>query len=178
MSDKLICFVSFVFLLGLTASANGVEGLIGEYYERDATNPWQVLLMKRLDPMVNFNWGDYSPDPAVPADNFMIRWTGEVEAPSTATYTFHTQTDDGVRLWVNDVQIIDNWTDHSSTTDNGDIALTKGQRYPIVLEFYENGGGAVCQLSWSTSTMPREAISSQFLWVGGDRPELLFAIFG
>ena len=171
MSDKLICFVSFVFLLGLTASANGVEGLIGEYYERDATNPWQVLLMKRLDPMVNFNWGDYSPDPAVPADNFMIRWTGEVEAPSTATYTFHTQTDDGVRLWVNDVQIIDNWTDHSSTTDNGDIALTKGQRYPIVLEFYENGGGAVCQLSWSTSTMPREAISSQFLWVGGDRPE-------
>ena len=51
MSDKLICFVSFVFLLGLTASANGVEGLIGEYYERDATNPWQVLLMKLILPM-------------------------------------------------------------------------------------------------------------------------------
>jgi len=171
MSNKLICFVSFVVLLGLTGLANGVEGLIGEYYERDTTNPWQTLLMKRLDPMVNFNWGDNSPDPAVPADNFMIRWTGEVEAPTTATYTFHTQTDDGIRLWVNDEQLIDNWTDHGSTHDSGDITLTKGQRYPIVLEFYENGGGAVCQLSWSTSTMPREAIPSQFLWVGGDRPE-------
>jgi hypothetical protein len=171
MSNRLIYFVCFVFLLGLVGSANGVEGLLGEYYERDAANPWQTLLMKRLDPMVNFSWGDFSPDPSIPVDNFMIRWTGEVEAPITATYTFYTQTDDGVRLWVNDVQIIDNWTDHGSTTDSGNIALTAGQRYPIVLEFYENGGGAVCQLSWSTPTMPRKAIPSQFLWVGDDRPE-------
>ena len=174
MFRKLIYVTCLVFLLNLASSAEGVEGLLGEYYERDATNPWQTLLMKRLDPMVNFSWGDFSPDPSVPADNFMIRWTGEVEAPITATYTFYTQTDDGIRLWVNDVQLIDNWTDHGTTTDSGDIALTKGQRYPIVLEFYENGGGAVCQLSWSTPTMSREAIPSQYLWVGGDRPEPRF----
>jgi len=171
MSGKFIYFVCFVFLLALVGSANGVEGLIGEYYERDAANPWQVLLMKRLDPMVNFSWGDNSPDPSVPADNFMVRWTGEVETPISATYTFHTQSDDGIRLWVNDEQLIDNWTDHGSTPDSGEIALEQGQRYPIVLEFYENGGGAVCQLAWSTPTMPREAIPSQYLWVGGDRPE-------
>jgi hypothetical protein len=130
--------------------------------------------MKRLDSTVDFNWGDASPDPAVPADNFMVRWTGEVEAPVTATYTFHTQTDDGVRLWVNNEQIIDNWTDHSSTHDSGQITLTAGQRYPILLEFYENGGGAVCQLSWSTSTRPRDAIQNQYLWVGEDRPNPRF----
>jgi len=172
MCRKFICFACFVFLLGLVNSANGVEGLLGEYYERDTTNPWQVLLMKRLDPMVNFNWGDPgSPDPSVPVDNFMIRWTGEVEAPITATYTFHTQTDDGVRLWVNNEQLIDNWTDHGSTHDSNDIALQAGQRYEIILEYYENGGGAQCELSWSTSTMARVAIPSQFLWVGGDRPD-------
>ena len=171
MCRKFMYFACLVFLLGLAGSASGVEGLIGEYYERDAANPWQVLLMKRLDPMVNFSWGDNSPDPSVPADNFMVRWTGEVEAPISATYTFHTQSDDGIRLWVNDEQLIDNWTDHGSTPDSGEIALKQGQRYPIVLEFYENGGGAVCQLAWSTPTMPREAIPSQYLWVGGDRPE-------
>ncbi|KPK72363.1 MAG: hypothetical protein AMJ79_15755, partial [Phycisphaerae bacterium SM23_30] len=147
------------------------EGLIGEYYERDTTNPWQNLLMKRLDATVNFNWGDGSPDPSVPADQFMVRWTGQVEAPATATYIFYTQTDDGVRLWVNNESIIDNWTDHSSTMDQGSIKLTAGQRYEIQLEFYENGGSAVCQLLWSTPTMPRETIQSQYLWVGGDRPE-------
>jgi hypothetical protein len=170
MSNKLIYFVGLVFLLGLMNSANGVEGLLGEYYERDTTNPWQNLLLKRLDSTVDFNWGDGSPDAAVPVDNFMVRWTGQVEAPVTATYTFHTQTDDGVRLWVNNQQIIDNWTDHSNTHDSGNIALTAGQRYDIILEFYENGGSAVCELSWSTSTRPRNAIQSQYLWIGEDRP--------
>jgi hypothetical protein len=170
MYRKLIYLICFVFLASLAGSANGVEGLIGEYYERDTTNPWQTLLLKRLDPMVNFNWGAESPDPAVPADNFMVRWTGQVEAPTTATYTFYTQTDDGVRLWVNNEQLIDNWTDHSNTQDSGSIRLTAGQRYDIQLEYYENGGDAVCQLLWSTPTMPRVAIQSQYFWVGGDRP--------
>ncbi|MHC4324369.1 MAG: PA14 domain-containing protein [Planctomycetota bacterium] len=170
MCRRIIYLVVFVFLLAPVGSVNGAEGLLGEYYERDTANPWQVLLMKRLDPMVDFNWGDNSPDPSVPVDNFMIRWTGEVEVPVSATYTFHTQTDDGIRLWVNNEQLIDNWTDHGSTHDSGDIALAVGQRYEITLEFYENGGGAQCQLSWSTPTIPREPIPSQYLWVGGDRP--------
>jgi len=171
MSNKVLCFVSLVFLLGMAGLANGVEGLLGEYYERDTTNPWQNLLMKRLDSTVDFNWGSGQPDPAVPADGFMVRWTGEVEAPVSATYTFHTQTDDGVALWVNDQQIIDDWTDHGNTHDSGEITLAAGQRYPIRLEYYENGGDAVCQLSWSTSTRPREIIQSQYLWVGGARPD-------
>jgi hypothetical protein len=174
MSRKLFYFISFILLPGLAGSVNGVEGLLGEYYERDTANPWQNLLMKRLDPTVNFNWGSASPDPSVPVDNFMVRWTGEVEAPASATYTFYTQTDDGVRLWVNNVQIIDNWTDHSNTQDQGSIKLTAGQRYEIRLEFYENGGDAVCQLYWSTPTMAREIIKSQYLWVGASRPNARF----
>jgi hypothetical protein len=170
MYRKLSYFVCFFFLLGLAGSASGVEGLLGEYYTWDTANPWQDLLMKRLDPMVNFNWGANSPDPAVPVDAFMVRWTGQIEAPVTATYTFYTQTDDGVRLWVNNQSIIDNWTDHSSTSDQGSIKLTAGQRYEIKLEYYENGGDAICQLSWSSPTMPRGAIQSQYLWVGGDKP--------
>ncbi len=145
----------------------GVGGLSGEYYELDTANPWQTLLMERLDSTVNFDWGGSSPDPAVPADNFMVRWTGQVEAPTTATYTFHTQSDDGVRLWVNNVQLIDNWTDHANAYDSGDIDLTAGQKYDIRLEFYENGGDAVCQLSWSTPSMARAAIPSQYLSAGG-----------
>jgi hypothetical protein len=174
MSTTLTYSISFILLLGLAGSAAGVEGLLGEYYERDTANPWQNLLMKRLDPTVSFNWGTGSPDASVPADGFMIRWTGEVEAPTTATYTFYTQTDDGVRLWVNDQSIVDNWTDHGSTVDHGSIKLSGGRRYKIVLEYYENGGDAVCQLSWATPTMARETIKSQYLWVGGSRPDSHF----
>ncbi len=171
MCRKLIYLFSFVLVLGLAGMASGAEGLIGEYYHGSASGAWDDLVMKRLDPTVDFSWGEGSPEPGVVnVDNFKVRWTGEVEIPSTGTYTFHTQTDDGIRLWVNDVLVIENWTDHGSTPDSGDINLKGGQRYPIVLEWYENGGGAICQLSWESPTIDRQIIPSGYLWVGGDRP--------
>jgi hypothetical protein len=173
MSRNLICLVSLAFVLGAVGTASGAEGLLGQYYKwtgSPPTEPWGTPVMERLDPTVNFNWGANAPDPSVGADNFAVRWTGEVVIPTSGTYTFHTQTDDGVRLWVNNVLIIDNWTDHSSTHDSGIIELTGGHRYPIKLEYYENTGDAVCQLSWSGPGIPQSPIPSQNLWVGGDRP--------
>lgn len=171
MCRKLICLFTFVLVLGLAGMASAEEGLIGEYYHGSAGDAWNNLVMVRLDPTVNFTWGDFSPEPGVVnIDSFKVRWTGEVEIPSTGTWTFHTQTDDGVRLWVNDVLVLENWTDHGSTHDSGTINLKGGQRYPILLEWYENGGGAICQLSWEGPTIPRQIIPSGYLWVGGDRP--------
>ncbi|NQT01753.1 MAG: hypothetical protein HQ580_07015, partial [Planctomycetes bacterium] len=171
MCRKMVYLFTVVLVLGLAGMASADEGLIGEYYHEGPDDTWDDLVMTRLDPTVDFSWGDFSPEPGVVnVDNFKVRWTGEVEIPSTGTYTFHTQTDDGIRLWVNDVLIIENWTDHGSTHDSNDINLKGGQRYPIVLEFYENGGGAVCQLSWEGPTIARQIIPSGYLWVGGDRP--------
>ena len=171
MCRKLIYLFTVVVVLGLAGMASAEEGLIGEYYHEGSDDVWDDLVMVRLDPTVDFGWGDFSPEPGVVnVDGFKVRWTGEVEIPSTGTWTFHTLTDDGVRLWVNDVQIIDNWTDHGSTPDSGTINLKGGQRYPILLEWYENGGGALCHLSWEGPTIPRQIIPSGYLWVGGDRP--------
>ena len=65
--------------------------------------------------------------------------------------SFQTQSDDGVRLWVNGVRVINNWSDHSATTNtSAAITLTGGQRYSIVVEYYEKGGSAVMRLLWST----------------------------
>ncbi len=171
MCRRLIYLFTVVLVLVLTGTTTAEEGLIGEYYHGSSSDPWDNLVMERLDPMVDFNWGEGSPEPGVVnVDNFKVRWTGEVEIPATGTWTFHTQTDDGVRLWVNDELIIENWTDHGSTHDAGEINLKGGQRYPIRLEWYENGGGAICQLSWEGPTIPRQVIPSGYLWVGGDRP--------
>jgi len=173
MYRKLIYLVSFVFLLGLAGSANGAEGLLGQYYHTSGggppANPWETLVLERLDPVVNFNWVAGSPDPSVEADSFAVRWTGEVEVPTSGSYTFYTQTDDGVRLWVNNELIIDNWAE-GNTSDNGGIELAGKRRYEIKLELYENGGDARCELYWSGPGFIREVIPSRNLWVGGDRP--------
>ncbi len=88
-------------------------GLRGEYYDNQ---DFTLLKVTRTDPTVNFDWGNGSPDATIGADTFSVRWSGQVEARYSETYTFYTMSDDGVRLWVNNQQLINNWTLHRSTS--------------------------------------------------------------
>ncbi len=136
-------------------------GLQAQYF-KDKT--FGVLGLTRTDGTVNFDWGNGSPDPSLPADNFSVRWTGQVQPKYSQTYTFYTTSDDGVRLWVNGQKIIDNWTLHGPTENNGTIALTAGQKYSIQMEFYENGGGAVAKLAWSSPSQPKGIVPTSQLY--------------
>ncbi len=132
---------------GTTTPAAGTgTGLRGDYFtNRDLSGS---AVLSRVDPTVDFNWAG-SPGGSVPADNFSVRWSGQIEAPASGNYVFSTISDDGIRLWVNGVQVINDWTDHGSTIDNSPaVALTAGQRYDIRLEFYENASGATASLYW------------------------------
>ncbi len=129
----------------VVAPGNG-SGLRGEYFASVDLSGTPVLT--RFE-NVNFSWDAAAPGAGLPADNFSVRWTGYVTPTSTGSWRFQTYSDDGVRIWVNGVQLINNWTDHSPTTNtSSSISLTAGQRYTIKVEFYERGGGATMQLRW------------------------------
>jgi hypothetical protein len=136
-------------------------GLQGQYYSGTS---FGSLLMTRVDPTVNFNWGGGTPDPAVPGDSFSVRWTGQVQPRYSGTYTFYVNSDDGERLWVNNQQITNDWVDHAATERSGTINLTAGQRYDVRLEFYENGGDASVVLSWSHDVQPKQVIPQSQLY--------------
>lgn len=105
--------------------------------------------LTRTDATVDFPWSG-SPGAGIVADGFSVRWEGQVEAPVTGSYVFSTVSDDGVRLWVNGTQVINNWTNHGPTVDNGTaITLNAGTKYTILMEFFESGGGAEARLRWS-----------------------------
>ena len=142
-------------------------GLQGDYYDN---MDFTVLRVTRTDSTINFDWGTGSPDPSIGVDTFSVRWTGQIETPFSQTYTFYTVSDDGVRLWVNGQLIIDNWTDHAPTENSGTITLTGGQRYNIQLDFYENGGGTVAQLSWSSPSIAKEIVPQSQLYPPGGPP--------
>jgi hypothetical protein len=131
------------------------SGLTGQYYNNiDFT----ALTLTRTDATVNFDWGSGSPDPSIAPNTFSIRWTGQVQAQFGETYTFYTDSDDGVRLWVNGQLIINNWTDHAVTENSGTISLSAGQLYTIKMEYYQNGGLAVAKLLWSSPSTPKQVI--------------------
>ena len=138
-----------------------VNGLQGEYYDNiDFTN----LQVVRADDTVDFNWGSGSPDASIGANTFSIRWSGQVAAQYDETYTFYTVSDDGIRLWVNGQLLIENWTVHAPTEDSGTITLVAGQKYDIVMEYYENSWGAELALSWSSASRSKQIIPQAQLY--------------
>ena len=136
-----------------TTGAGG--GVRGDYFK--GTN-FDNHVLSRIDPQIKFSWGEGGPDLIVGVDNFSIRWTGEIEAAFTETYTFYTNSDDGVRLWVDGQQLINNWTGHSVTENRGRIDLLAGQTYGFVLEYFEEGGSAVIDLGWESPRTPKQLI--------------------
>ena len=157
-TDELLSpFAYFVELLNYTCEHLRIRscGLVGVYFNNsDLTD----VRFSRVDGTVNFAWGTGSPDPRIEPDTFSVRWTGYLEPRFSETYTFHTNSDDGVRLWVNGQLLIDNWTIHPPTENTGTIALTAGQRYQVTLEYYQAAGGATIQLFWSSPSQPKQII--------------------
>jgi uncharacterized repeat protein (TIGR03806 family) len=139
---------------------HALAGLQGEYFgDLELTD----LRLTRIDPAVDFVW-DESPDPSMPLDDFSVRWTGQVQAQFSEIHTFHTFSDDGIRLWVDGQLLVDNWTFHDPTEDTGQISLEAGHWYDVRLEFVEGGGAAVARLLWSSPSRPRQVIPARRLF--------------
>ena len=147
MSPRLKSSLVVFLLLASAGAVCGQEGLKGEYFA-NMTLAGQPALTRTE--AVNFNWGGASPGDPIGVDAFSVRWTGSLTPPESGSYTFGTRTDDGVRLWVGGELIVNNWGDHSATMNRGQpIQLEAGEPVAITLEYYENGGDAVCELYWS-----------------------------
>jgi N-acetylmuramoyl-L-alanine amidase len=135
-------------------------GLRGTFYDN---MDFTALRRARIDATVNFDWAAGAPSSTMQPETFSARWTGEVEPRYSQTYTFHTTTDDGVRLWVNNVLLIDKWQDQGATEWSGSIALTAGVKAPIRMDYFENGGAASARLEWSSASQMREVIPTSQL---------------
>jgi len=139
-----------------TAKAGG--GVRGDYYQG---TDLKTLVLSRTDPEINFAWMDPdAPDPAVGDNDFSIRWTGEIEAGYTETYTFYPKTDDGVRLWIDGKLLVDSWEavplypiEHTATID-----LLAGNTYTLVMEYFEDTDNAIAELRWTSASTPKQIV--------------------
>src|SRR5262245_17906116 len=152
---------------GLTLADRQYLGLRGDYYSGIA---FEQHRKTRTDSTINFEWASGLPDPSLPSDKFSVRWTGQIQPRYSESYTFYTYTDDGVRLWVDGLLIIDKWVDQPPTEHSSrGIALTADRWYPIMMEYYENTGYAVAKLSWSSRSQPKQFVPKSSLY--SDRDE-------
>jgi PA14 domain/Glycosyl hydrolase family 26 len=109
---------------------------------------------------LNKNWGTDRIAPMYRADNASARWIGDFDFESGA-YKFTATADDGIRVYVDGVLIIDEWREQSATTFEVTRPIRAGI-HQIKAEWFEAAGAAVCELNWtrvSTDSSPGSGVA-------------------
>ena len=130
------------------------SGLTAQYFH----NPDFTGVADIRTEAISYNWGTAPPLPWLDADTFSVRWSGQVEAEFSETYTFTVLSDQGARLWIDGQVIVDDWTPHLRRSRSGTIALVAGQKYDIRLDYFEQTGPAQIELSWSSASRPVQVV--------------------
>jgi len=136
-------------------------GLTGTYFN----NRWLFgsAVFSRVDKTVNFEWPEFITDTG--KDFISVRWTGFVQPEFNEAYTFYVEANDGARLWIDDVQLFDDF--ENEVADGEDFKemkattghkLVAGRLYDILLEYRESKGMAVARLFWSCDTQKKKSI--------------------
>ena len=127
-----------------------VNGLVAEYFTDRNLTPANLRQSRLETTSIDRNYNSTAPNvPGLSRTNFSVRWSGRLRASATGTFTFHTDSDEGVRLWVGGTQVINDWTTRALAERTGTIALTSGQVYDLVLEYFQGTGDASVKLSWT-----------------------------
>ena len=125
-------------------SQSSANGLTGAYYANSPPSQPPVIdgktpLLERRDTSLNFLWPD-SPAPGVPADDFMVRWSGYLSVPTAGSWTLATANDDGVRIRVNGALVLDKWFDQNANNTASPVTLAANTPVPIQVDYYDHTG--------------------------------------
>jgi hypothetical protein len=133
--------------LPASTPADAITDWRGEYFT--SRNPSGAPALVRNDLSLNFNWGYDSPGPGIPPDNFSARWTRTLNL-SAGDYRFYARSDDGVRVWLDDRLLVDQWREQSAATLSAERTLDAGPHF-FRIEYFEGFGEAQLQFWWETA---------------------------
>jgi hypothetical protein len=120
------------------------NGWLGEYFGNPELKGTPVLT--RADVLIDFQWQKGSPAPQVPVDGFSVRWRGKWTFDEGG-YRFYAYTDDGVRVWVDGVLIIDQWRDQPAALSSAEAFVPQGD-HELRVEYYDHSGDAIARVWW------------------------------
>ncbi len=142
--------ISTILLLfaGPSALFAGADSWTASYWNNRDLSGHPVLV--REEPAIDHDWAGLSPAPVVNVDNFSARWT-RTHYFNAGTYRFKATMDDGMRVWVDGMIIIDDWRDGRVRTVEAEVALSNGP-HKLTVEYYEFGGKAVAGFTWDMVT--------------------------
>ena len=114
---------------------------------------------------------EFSPE-GFPKDNFSVQWEGMLKVDNTGKYIIYIVSDDGVRFYLNDTLLIDQWQPQPATEFSCKLNLREDQEYPIRIEYFEESGGETMIFGWESDFFSKCLISSKNLITRAGDPGL------
>lgn len=140
-------------------AAGSGSGLTAQYFNE---SNFSKLAFARVEPRIDFNWGEGSPDSMVDPNTFSIRFTGQIQTEARE-YTFYVASDEGARLWVDGVILVDDWSIPGFAEVSGRVNLSSG-KHDIRLDYFDNFGPASVALYWSYPGQTKQIIPTASLF--------------
>ena len=137
---------------------NSQPGLTAEFFSNRTLTGTPTFT--RVDPNVDFEWNNVSPAPGVPAENYSVRWTGELVPPVTGDYRLGADSDGGYRLFLNNKLFIDDWAPHGERAMTALVHLEAGHDYAISLEYFHYSWESAVRLLWLPPNLQQEAVDA------------------
>jgi RHS repeat-associated protein len=141
------------------------------------------VVLARIDPQISFDWrteaqggqpgSSPAPSPGVPEDRFTVRWKGFVALPA-GDWQFGQRVDDGIRVWIDGNQVINDWTNGAAQAQPEFQAgtVTGGTVLPIRVDFREATGPATVELWLRDAADPDNAFVVPAAWFSSE-PQVL-----
>jgi outer membrane protein OmpA-like peptidoglycan-associated protein len=133
------------------AQARAGDGMLGEYYEGTA---FERLVTRRYDATLAFDWGHGPPVPGLGAEYFSVRWTGWLVPPVSGRYVLHATVDDGMRIWVNDKLILNEWRPQPVRHFTTSIELKAGEPYKLRVDYFQDILDTSARITWERPDVP------------------------
>ena len=134
-------------------TGNYSDGLRAEYFS-NLTLSGEALL-DRVDQRINFDWASADPPRGSLPTQFTVRWVGVIRAKDSSQHVFRARADAGIRVFLDEELIIDDWEDHAARPDVATKFLEAGRSYRLRVEYKNSGGGgAVAQFGWASLRVP------------------------
>ncbi|GEL12044.1 beta-glucosidase [Flavobacterium glycines] len=130
----------------LFTSDGSHNGLKGEYFNNRELEGTPALT--RIDSQLEFDW-PWAPGDGVNVDDFSIRWTGYIQSDKAFDGWLGLSSDDGIRMWIDDQLVIDNWTKGATSIVTTPKNIEAGKKYKVRIEMWEGGWGARAHLRWN-----------------------------
>ena len=124
------------------------QGLAGMIYDDLAMKkPLMIHPLSSVDSKAG-KWIDMN--------NWTARWTGYIEVPASAEYTFSAKADNRIMIEIDGKTIIEG--NGKDGLRSAAMRLEKGIKYPLNIEYLHDGGATYLQLSWQWADQPESLI--------------------